>query len=31
MRGIGVGMQQIGGRNKGNQGENLRIGVGLMN
>ena len=31
MRGIGVGMRRIGGRNEGNQGENLRIGVGWMN
>ena len=26
-----MGMRGIGARNEGNQGENLRIGVGLMN
>ena len=30
MRGIAVGMQGIGGRNVGNQGVNLRIGVEFM-
>ena len=31
MRAIGVGMGGIGGGNEGTQGENLRIGVVLMN
>ena len=31
MRKIRVGMQGIGGRNAGNQGVNLRIGVDFMN
>ena len=31
MREIRVGMQGIGGRNAGNQGVNLRIGVEFMN
>ena len=30
-RGLGVGMRGTGGRNEGNQNENLRIGVELMN
>ena len=30
MRVKGVGMREIGTRNEGNQGENLRIGVELM-
>ena len=28
--GIGVGMRGIGGGNEGNQGDNLRIGVEMM-
>ena len=31
MQGIGVGRRGIGGRNEGNQVENLRIGVELIN
>ena len=31
MRGTGVGMREIGSGNEGNQGENLRIGVELIN
>ena len=31
MRGIRVGVWGIGGGNKGNNGENLRIGVEMMN
>ena len=31
MRGIKVGVWGIGGGNKGNNGENLRIGVEMMN
>ena len=31
IRGIRVGMREIGGENEGNQGENLRIGVEMMN
>ena len=31
MQGIRVGMWGIGGVNKGNHGENLRIGVEMMN
>ena len=30
-RGIGCGMRVIGGRNEGNQGENLRTEVEIMN
>ena len=31
MWGIAVGVWRVGARNEGNQGENLRIGVELMN
>ena len=31
MRGIKVGMQEIGGVNEGNQGESLRIGAEMVN
>ena len=31
MRGIKVGMQEIGGGNEGNQGESLRIGAEMVN